>query len=111
MSGPQSFWAYYDLGLMALQEDNCPAAAAALAWALNIPVQAAAGEIYASKLYLDARGDAPDFDRMLQEHLKAAYLDAYQLVGLADRCAKGGLDERQRQETRAAAARASVWIF
>ena len=108
---PPSFWAYYDLGVLAAQEGNCPAAAAGLAQALAISPQAAAQSMYASKLYLDVRAAAADFDRLAEQHLKEGYLSAYRLGTLAARCAQGTADARQLQDLRALALDAPVQVF
>ena len=107
---PQCFWAYYNIALMAAKEGNCSVAAAGFARALNVPILETAKAMFTSKLYVDLQRDSVGFDQsFVEERLKAAYLNAYQLGALAGRCAQGA--SKEREDLRARASGAPLQIF
>ncbi|MBI4308968.1 MAG: tetratricopeptide repeat protein [Candidatus Omnitrophica bacterium] len=109
MLDPNFFWAYYDLGLMAAQEGDCPVAAGVFSRGLNIGPQQAVRSMLASKLYLDIRAETADFNQVFERHLKAAYGNAAHLGALAAQCGHG--DARAGQDLRAQALKAQIQVF
>ena len=107
---PRSFWAYYDLGLMAARDGDCRAAAAGLARALDLPPQETLRSMFASKLYLDLGRSWDDLGKALEQRLKAAYVNAYRLGGLASSCSQAGTPNASK-DLQAAASNVQIQIF
>ena len=91
---PRSFWAYYNIAVMTAQDGNCQTAAAAFGRAMDVPVQETAKLMYTSKLYTDLGLGGANPAQFIEQHLKAAYLNAYQLGASAARCGQGAADLR-----------------
>lgn len=75
----QSFWGYYNMGILAMQQGNAQAASGLMAQAMKIPPQQTAQEMLASKLYLDIFRAEVHFDQMLGQDLAKAYVTAASL--------------------------------
>ncbi len=79
---PQSFWVYYDAGVLYLKENDFPKAGQMLGQAINVVPQTALEALYSSKIYLDILTGQGIQPQTVAGRLNKGYQDAYRLLML-----------------------------